>query len=205
VSFDRNLDAVPAADPPLRRPGDFNHAKETAEGTEADADSSLRDRVITGLVAENADLYRRNTARAKLIHQLQTRLDRSEARFHAWADEMAVRDEARAKREEALTERVAELEHQRADRPAANDPLGAQRRLDKPDSARAENDQHERKRAMPSNEFIGIGIAAGVEAVTAVGDPTPSNLLIGALGMVATGVPWIRKIREAGHGDRPRE
>ena len=41
-------------------------------------------------------------AQSKLIQQLQTRLDRSEARFHAWADEVPLRDDARAKREEAL-------------------------------------------------------------------------------------------------------
>jgi hypothetical protein len=207
VSFDRNHDTdsvEPAADQSPQAAHDFHHAKETGKRVDVDLADSPQGRAMGELAAENADLYRRNAAQDKVIQTLQARLDRSEARFHAWADRMAANSEAQAKREEALTDRVAELERALADRTSRTDPLGAPRRIDEPDRARAESGQHERKRGIPSNELIGIGMAVGVEAVTAVADPTPSNLLIGAMGLVATGIPWIRKIREADDGDRPR-
>jgi hypothetical protein len=207
VSFDRNYDAddaEPAADHSPPAAHDFPHAKDAGKRAGPELAESPRDRAMGELAAENADLYRRNAAQDKMIQTLQARLDRSEARFHAWADRMAANSEAQAKREEALTDRVAELERALADRTTRTDPLGAQRRIDQPDRAGAESGQHERRRGIPSNEFVGIGMALGVEAVTAVADPTPSNLLIGAMGIVATGIPRIRKIREADDDDRPR-
>lgn len=207
MSFDRNHDAEDvqqSADQPLRTVSAADQREKMTGGEETGLKRGARDWAIGELAAENADLYRRNAEQGLAIQKLQARLDRSEARFRAWADEMAVRDEARSRREEALTDRIAELEHKLADRPEATDPRGSERRLTEPDSARAEASHHERKRASPSNEFIGIGIAAGVEVITAVADPSPSNLVVGALGMVATGIPWIRKLREADSGDRPQ-
>jgi hypothetical protein len=206
VSFDRNYDAEdaePAADRLLRASPEVDRGKETAD--RAETGPGTGDRAFGELVLENAELYRRIAAQDKTIAQLRQRADRSDARFHAWANEMAIRDEAQAKREEALTDRIAELERKPADSPAASDPRGAERRLSEPENAGEESGQEGRKRTRLSNEFIGIGMAASVEAVTAIADPTPSNLIIGALGMVSAGIPWIRKLREAGSGDRPQD
>lgn len=205
MSFDRNQDAEDVASPadrPVQAAPGLDHDRETANRTEATPGSEVRDRALGELVSENADLYRRNAEQDRAIKQLQARLDRSEARFRAWADDVALRSEAQAKREEALTDRITELERRLADTPGTGDPRGSERRLSEPVSARAESGQNEHKRTRLSNEFIGIGAAASVEVVTAIADPTAPSLIIGALGMVATGIPWIRKLREASHGDR---
>jgi hypothetical protein len=85
--------------------------------------NEVLDRAVGELASENADLY-------KLIDALKSEMKADQAKFRAWAKEIAVRDEAREasdeardKREEALTNRIAELERRPAEKPAA-DPGG---------------------------------------------------------------------------------
>jgi len=204
-----DIEAAPVR--PLRADPGLDRGRETGGWVELAAENGARDRTIRELGSENADLYRRNAEQGKTIEQLQARTDRSEERFRAWAKEMAnredaraARDEARAKREEAMIDRIAELERRLAEKPGDDDPGGPERRVGGQEIARSEGGRRERGRGRASNEFIGIGAAVGVEVVTAVADPSGPSLLIGALGIVATGIPWMRKLREAGNDHRPR-
>lgn len=204
-AYDEDVDA------PLRRPlraaPGLGRCEETHNSVELVAENTALDRAIGKLAVENADLYRSNADQAKTVERLQTRLDKSEDRFRAWAKEMAnredaraARDEARDRREEALIGRINELERRLGER----DPGGPDRRVGSEELARVENGRQERGRARPSNEFIGIGTAVGVAAGTVAADPTPVNFIIGAVGIMGAGIPWIRKLREAGNGDRAR-
>lgn len=214
MSFDRDHgpdDIGSAVGRPLRAAPGLDRSWEPGGRIETAARSGTRDREIGELASENADLYRRNAEQGRTIEQLQARVDMSEARFRTWAKEMAnredaraVRDEARDKREMALTARIAELERRPAEPSDIIDRRGTERHLGGDETARTECGQRERGRARPSNEFIGIGVAVGVAAGTVAADPTPVNFIIGALGVAGAGIPWIRKLREAGDGDRPR-
>jgi transposase-like protein len=202
-------DAEASSRRPLRAaPGLDRNTDAGGRRVEVATQNGTQDRVIGELATENADLYRRNADQAKTIERLQARLDMSEARFRAWAKEMAnredaraARDEARDKREEALLGRINDLAHEVKELRGANDGAGLASRIEKKASAEGERDQRPRP-PRPSDQFIGMGAAVSVEALTAAIDPTPPNLLIGAVGIIGAGIPWMRRLKEDRDADR---
>lgn len=212
----RPLPAAPGLDQPIQQNGRrMDHAPSHEAPTRADKnpgsgpgpEAGERDRAVAELAAENAELYRQNAAQAKLIERLQARADKAEAwadmtdkRWRAWAEEMSVRDRMRNSREEALTSRVEDLEQIVVELRGANDGAAGPSRIEK--RASAEGERHERPRpSKPSDSLIALGTAVSVEALTAVVDPTPPNLLIGAIGVIGASIPWIRNLKEKRDAD----
>ena len=217
MSFDRTYDAEdiePAAVRPLRAAPGLERGRETGGRGETDAGRGPRDRATGELASENADLYRRNAEQGRTIEQLQARLDMSEARSRAWAGEMAnredvraARDEARDKREEALTGRIAELE-----RRDSGDGSALAGRLEEPSAARAESVRLERTRGRPSDAKIAVGVAWASIALSAVaqatGTPETATLAAYATEVIAAAAAHValyREHRKASRGDRTRD
>jgi hypothetical protein len=170
-------------------PDDWD-ADEVEPGPDASREPGLD--AVTGrafgeLVAENAELYKR-------VDSLEAQLKLRDDRFYTWTREFA-RDK------ETLKSSIEQLQRAAAELRAAHGGGTTPSRLEETASVDGERDgRHRRPRV--SNEFIGIGAALGVEAVTAVTDPTAPSLIAGALGVLATGIPWIRKLKEERDADR---
>jgi hypothetical protein len=213
MSADRFYDAEDAEASPAREPRRLprpEHGTETRARHELAAENAGLGRAVGELAAENAELYKR-------ISVLEGKLRNEQDRFRAWArevsnheDERAARDEARAKREENLADRLAELER-RLDGEAAHGPGEAEQRIEDRDPARAEAGRRGHGRASPSNEVIAIGVAWAAVAASALGQvkgmpeiATVASYAAEGAAVAASHVALYRKRKEAGSGDRPQ-
>ena len=148
MSFDRlhageDNEPVPDRAP---RPAPGSDQSRKGQGTRADrgpdtgsraelaAENASLARAVGELTSENADLYKRIDALQAELKVGQAKIKDEQDRFRAWVKaisnrdaERDLRDEARNKREEALADRVAELERRDADRTVAADSGSAER------------------------------------------------------------------------------
>jgi hypothetical protein len=230
VSFDRLHDGEDIEPTPDRAPRPAPGLDQSTEGQDTPADrgpdtrsraelstenASLA-RAVGELASENADLYKRIDALQADLKASQAETKTEQDKFRAWAKaisnrdaERDLRDEARAKREEALTGRVAELERKDAVRSDTIDSDGTERWLGKHKIAPSENDQHKHRPGRPSNEIIAVGaawVAFGLSIYSQVKGTSDAASLAtyGAEGttLLAAHIALFRKHGEAGSGDR---
>jgi hypothetical protein len=145
------------------------------------------------LAAENAELYKR-------VDHLEHQLKQKDARFEAWAREMAWP-------EEVMKSRMEKLEHALTELSASRDPRG--RRVDEPGTFAGEKSQPEPGRSgKAASEIAALGAAAGslAGAIGAVAGSTVSadagGIAGGVLGIFGAGVALVHKLREEGREDR---
>jgi hypothetical protein len=211
-------DPVRPADKPRARPSpdrDPGKADQPPRAPAPDKDPEKAEltRAVGELASENADLYRRNAALDKKVTRIEAELKTEKDRRTAWSAEVARERshaagclEAQTKINEALAARLADLEARQADKGA---PGEAARRVGSGEVPGGERSEKTVSRPRMSNEFIGVGVAAGGGFLTAVSVvlETPvaadvTGLIISALGIGGASIPWYRKLRKDRNGDR---
>jgi hypothetical protein len=185
----------------------------------SDLDQPEFARVVGELASENADLY-------KQVGELTHALKVEKARFSSWARhvernrEEAAQDRARmAERldnvlalNEALADRVTELERKLADQAPATSVGAPGRRIGEQEAVTRQTDRKHLRRLKASNEIINVGtlgvstaasVAADVLGSAVAGDA--AGIAGNALGLVAAVIALSRKSREdKKHGHRPQ-
>ena len=176
-------------------------------------------KAVGELASENADLYQKV---GDLTHALKV----EKARFSAWGKEVA-RDREQAASDkaemtdrldkalvmnEALADRVADLERKLADASPAAGTGVPERRISAPEGVARQTDRKHLRRLKPSNEVIAVGTMGVSTAATVAADVLGSavagdtaGIAGNALGLVAAVIALSRKNREdKKHGHRPQ-
>ena len=170
------------------------------------------------LASENADLYRQL---GDLTHALKT----EKARFASWAERAAADREAAARDKagmagrldqalemnEALADRVTDLERRLADLAPAGGAGAPERRIDSPEGAERQTGRKHLRRLKASNEVINVGamgvstgaaVLADVLGSAAAGDA--AGIAGNALGLIAAVIALSRKRTEDKDGHRTK-
>jgi hypothetical protein len=182
VAFDGLTDDRDAPDEPATREilptHDASH----------DPDQPELVRAVGELASENADLY-------KKVGDLTHALKMEKARFGAWAketardrDEMTARLDETTAANEALTKRLANLEHRLADYPPHGGPGAPDRLVGAQSGYEGEKSEQRARKKMPSDEAINLGAAITGTAVQALGDWLGTTPAVDAAGIVGGGI-----------------
>jgi hypothetical protein len=173
--------------------GEFDESTPNRDVPAAPGLETRYGRAIGELAAENAELYKR-------VDYLEAQLKQKDARFDAWAREMAWR-------EEEMKTRLERLEHANAERITPGMPARRVGERATPEAEKQTGPEPARQKA--SDQFIAASVGWGGVALTAAGEmlgTTAAADFTTLAGQVATAgaatLAWMRWRKEARDADR---